>query len=74
MKGMNIEVEFEHESDSRVIADKPTVPGCMAYGATKKEAIERVIAILKATGEKEAIAAELVAKQYGGALRRQSQE
>ena len=67
--------KFEQETDDRVIADEPAVPGAMAYGATKKEALERIIAILKATGEKEAMAAaELVAKQYGGALRRLSQE
>ena len=67
--------KLEQETDDRVIADVPAVPGVIAYGATKKEALERVIAILKATGEKEAIAAaELVAQQYGGALRRLSQE
>ena len=62
---MNIEVELEQESDGRWIADVPSIPGAIAYGATKKEALERVIAILKESGEKESTAAaELVAQQY----------
>jgi predicted RNase H-like HicB family nuclease len=65
---MNIEVELEQESDGRWIADVPSIPGAIAYGATKKEALERVIAILKESGEKESTAAaELVAKQYANA-------
>ena len=52
MKGMNIEVEFEQGSDGRWIADIPAMPGAIAYGVTKKEALERVIAILKESGEK----------------------
>ena len=65
---MNIEVELEQESDGRWIADVPSIPGAIVYGATKKEALERVIAILKESGEKESTAAaELVAKQYANA-------
>ena len=65
---MNTEVELEQESDGRWIADVPSIPGAIAYGATKKEALERVIAILKESGEKESTAAaELVAKQYENA-------
>ena len=65
---MNTEVELEQESDGRWIADVPSIPGAIAYGATKKEALERVIAILKESGEKElTAAAELVAKQYANA-------
>ena len=61
---MNIEVELEQESDGRWIADVPSIPGAIAYGATKKEALERVIAILNESGEKESMsAAERVAKQ-----------
>ena len=68
MKDMNIEVEFEQGSDSRWIADVPTISGAIAYGATKKEALERVIAILKESGEKESMdAAERVAKRYANA-------
>ena len=44
---MNTEVELEQESDGRWIADVPSIPGAIAYGATKKEALERVIAILR---------------------------
>jgi predicted RNase H-like HicB family nuclease len=67
-KDMNIEVEFEQGSDGRWIADVPTISGAIAYGATKKEALERVIAILKESGEKESMnAAEVIAKQYANA-------
>jgi predicted RNase H-like HicB family nuclease len=31
-------IEFEREDDGRWIADVPTIPGAMAYGATKHEA------------------------------------
>jgi predicted RNase H-like HicB family nuclease len=65
---MNIEVELEQESDGRWIADVPSIPGAIAYGPTKKEALKRVIAILKESGEKESTAAaELVAQQYAKA-------
>jgi predicted RNase H-like HicB family nuclease len=68
VNGMNIEVEFEQGSDGRWIADVPAIPGAIAYGATKKEALDRVVAIMKESGEKESMnAAELVAKQYANA-------
>jgi predicted RNase H-like HicB family nuclease len=68
VKDMNVEVEFEQGSDGRWIADIPAIPGAIAYGVAKKEALERVIAILKESGEKESMdAAELVAKQYANA-------
>ena len=64
---MKFKIESKQETDDRVIAHES--------GAVKKEALARVIAILKATGEKDAIAAaELVAKQYGGALKRLAKE
>ena len=67
MKDMKFKIESKQETDDRVIAHES--------GAVKKEALARVIAILKATGEKEAIAAaEQVAKQYGGALKRLAKE
>lgn len=38
-------VEFERERDGRWIAEVPTLPGVMAYGATKQDAIRRVSAV-----------------------------
>jgi hypothetical protein len=32
-------VEYEQEEDGRWIAEDVDVPGCMAYGATKEEAL-----------------------------------
>ena len=42
---MNFQIEFEQEEDGRWIADIPTLPGVMAYGATKQEAQSKVQAI-----------------------------
>jgi predicted RNase H-like HicB family nuclease len=36
-------VEFEREDDGRWIAEIPSVPGAMAYGATKEEAESTVL-------------------------------
>jgi predicted RNase H-like HicB family nuclease len=38
-------VEFDREVDGRWIAEIPKLPGVMAYGATKREALQRVYAI-----------------------------
>jgi predicted RNase H-like HicB family nuclease len=38
-------VETEQESDGRWIAEVPQIPGAMAYGATRKEAVARVQAL-----------------------------
>ena len=38
-------VEFEREKDGRWIAEIPKLPGVMAYGVTKSEALRRVYAI-----------------------------
>jgi len=38
-------VEFEREDDGRWIAEIPTLPGVMAYGATKQDALRNVYAI-----------------------------
>lgn len=35
---MNFKIEFEREDDGRWIAEIPSLPGVMAYGATKGEA------------------------------------
>ena len=37
-----MKVETEKEDDGRWIAEIPTLPGAMAYGATKKEAVAKV--------------------------------
>jgi predicted RNase H-like HicB family nuclease len=38
-------VELEEEDDGRWIADVPSLPGVMAYGATRKEAMANVEAL-----------------------------
>lgn len=38
-------VETEQESDGRWIAEVPQIPGAMAYGATREEAVARVQAL-----------------------------
>ena len=38
-------VEFDREDDGRWIAEIPKLPGVMAYGLTKKEALQKVYAV-----------------------------
>lgn len=38
-------VEFDREEDGRWIAEIPTLPGVMAYGVTKNNALRRVYAV-----------------------------
>ena len=38
-------VEFDREDDGRWIAEISKLPGVMAYGPTKKEALQKVYAI-----------------------------
>ena len=46
-------VEWEQEIDGRWIAEIPVIPGVMAYGTTKEEAIRRVeILALKVLAER----------------------
>ena len=42
---MKFVVETEVETDGRWIAEIPQVPGALAYGTTKKEAINKAYAI-----------------------------
>lgn len=41
----SFKVEFDREKDGRWIAEIPKLPGVMAYGATKQEALQQVYAI-----------------------------
>ncbi len=41
-----MQVEVEQESDGRWIAEVPSIPGAMGYGASRKEAIARVEALV----------------------------
>ena len=50
---MNLSIEFEQEADGRWIAEIPTLPGVMVYGATREEARARV----------QALASEVIAAQ-----------
>jgi predicted RNase H-like HicB family nuclease len=46
-------VEVEREEDGRWIAEVPALPGAMAYGASKEEAISKVQAlVLRALADK----------------------
>lgn len=42
---MNLSVEIEQETDGRWIAEIPQVPGAMAYGTERDEAISKVEAL-----------------------------
>jgi predicted RNase H-like HicB family nuclease len=42
---MSLQIEIEREEDGRWIADAPALPGVMAYGATREEAIARAEAL-----------------------------
>ena len=42
---MNLAVETEQETDGRWIAEIPQIPGALAYGATRNEAIARAEAL-----------------------------
>ena len=42
---MNIEVEFDQEEDGRWIAEIPSLPGVMAYGATREHAGDLAVAL-----------------------------
>jgi predicted RNase H-like HicB family nuclease len=42
---MDYAIEFEREDDGRWIAEIPSLPGVMAYGATKLEAQSKVQAM-----------------------------
>ncbi len=42
---MTFTVETEQENDGRWIAEVPQIPGAMAYGASRDEAVARVEAL-----------------------------
>lgn len=42
---MNLTIEIEREEDGRWIAEVPDLPGTLAYGQTREEAIARVKAL-----------------------------
>lgn len=42
---MNLRIETEQETDGRWIAEVPDLPGVMAYGKTRDEAIARTQAL-----------------------------
>ena len=41
----SLAVEFDREEDGRWIAEVPKLPGVLAYGATKREALRHVYAV-----------------------------
>lgn len=42
---MPLSIEVEREDDGRWLAEVPDIPGVLAYGSTREEAIERVQAL-----------------------------
>lgn len=50
-ENLRFDVEIEHETDGRWIAEIPDVPGALAYGATKSEAIRKASAIVLCDAE-----------------------
>ncbi len=42
---MNLPIELDREEDGRWIAEVPTLPGVMAYGRNREEAIARAEAL-----------------------------
>ena len=42
----DMKVEIEQESDGRWIAEIPSLPGAMAYGATRAEAVAKAEALV----------------------------
>jgi predicted RNase H-like HicB family nuclease len=42
---MALRIEIEQEDDGRWLAEVPDLPGVLAYGQTRQEAIERVQAL-----------------------------
>ena len=42
---MRFQIETDREADGRWIAEVPTLPGVMAYGKTKSEAVAKVQAL-----------------------------
>ena len=42
---MNLSVEFDREADGRWIAEVPELPGVMAYGVDREDALRRVEAL-----------------------------
>jgi hypothetical protein len=45
MDPMKLAIETELEEDGRWIAEVPEIPGVLAYGQTREEAVERVQAL-----------------------------
>ncbi len=43
---MQVQIEVEQEEDGRFIAEAPAIPGALAYGRTRQEAVRRVQALV----------------------------
>lgn len=42
---MSLQIEIDREDDGRWIGEVPDLPGVLAYGTTREEAIDRVKAL-----------------------------
>ena len=43
---MQVQIEVEQEEDGRFIAEAPVIPGALAYGKTRQEAVRLVQALV----------------------------
>jgi predicted RNase H-like HicB family nuclease len=43
--GMNFKIEYDQEADGRWLAELPQIPGVMAYGNSKEEAMAKTEAL-----------------------------
>ena len=43
---MQVQIEVETEEDGRFLAEAPALPGVMAYGSTRQEAVRKVQALV----------------------------
>ena len=69
---MPLTIEIEREADGRWIAEVPELPGVLAYGQTRQEAIDRIRALCFRVladrlehGEADELGAELFRKYDG---------
>ena len=66
-KAVTYTVEFDREEDGRWIADVPAIPGCLAYGRTRVQALARVRRVANAVVSDFCARGERLPVDYGTA-------
>ena len=51
MRRPKLQIRYEHEDDGRWIAEVPALPGVLAYGETKRDAGQKVLALTRRVEE-----------------------